>query len=93
MIRLGYKMKLYKKGGNSSRNLEEDVTWRQAVNSGVENKIHTDWVIWKTAKEMKKYSGELRKLRTTELGCVHNPIDVVERIQNGEYKYLHPRFE
>ena len=94
MIRLGYKMGLYQKIGSSKGNLTEHVTWRQTVLSGnIENRIYTDWLIWKSGDNMKPYVGPLEKLRTTELGCVHNPIDVVERMRNGEYKYVHPRFE
>ncbi len=94
MIRLGYKMGLYTKIGASTNNLTEDVIWRQSEDVGnPEIKVSKRWLTWKTGRNMKQFNGELEELRNTEIGCVHNPIDVVEKMTNGEYRYFHHKFE
>jgi hypothetical protein len=94
MIRLGYNMELYKKFGNSTRNLVENVTWRQSEDSGDPKvKISKRWVTWKTGKEMVKIKYNIEELSKTEIGSVHNPIDVVEKMKNGDYQYFHHKFK
>ena len=94
MIRSGYKMGLYSKKGSSIPDLTEEVIWRQADHDGnLNSEICKKWFTWRSNTAMKSYDGELKGLRSTEDASVHNPIDVVERIKNGKFLYVLPRFE
>lgn len=51
------------------------------------------WFIWKINEPM-TFVGELTgENKKAEIGVVKNPNEIIERMRNGQYKYLYPGFE
>jgi hypothetical protein len=93
-VKLGIKMGLWEKVGNSPVFGEIDVIFRDSKDYG-ENKVAISkrWYVWRINEEF-RYVGKLRgKNRKAEVGTVKPPNEIVERMRTGKYSYYYPGFE
>jgi hypothetical protein len=98
VIRWGIEMGLWEKIGKISEVGMVDILFRQSEDRRVKSgekmiEVSEKWWVWKINEKM-KYVGKLEKASgKTENGAVKNPIDVVERMRTGKYKYKEPGFD
>ncbi|GHT62560.1 hypothetical protein AGMMS50239_16230 [Bacteroidia bacterium] len=93
-IKLGVKMQLWEKVGNTSVLGNVDVIFRDSKDYG-ENKVAISerWYVWQINENF-RYVGKLKgENRQAEVGVVIAPKEVVERMKNGKYAYYYPGFE
>jgi hypothetical protein len=93
-VKLGIKLGLWEKVGNSPVLGEIDVIFRDSKDYG-ENKVAISerWYIWRINEEF-RYVGKLKgENRNAEIGIVKAPVDIFERIKTGRYSYSYPGFE
>ena len=105
MVRLGAKLNLWKKAGNSK--LPDDIQepyFRHSLDYGKpefaildgntkpEKLVSERWEVWRVGQDS-QYVGPLsREYREYDVGVVKAPIEIVTRMESGAYKYVYPGY-
>lgn len=99
IIKLGLKIKLWEKIGNSNNiGSLDNVFFRGSKDSGCKPgeqvKISTNWYVWKINDVDFTVVGKLEGENTkAEIGLVVNPYDVIERMKTGSFGFFYPDFK
>ncbi len=92
VIKWGIKMSLWEKAGKVPFSGKLDVLFRDSQDYGSGLGTSYNWLIWKVNEEQ-KYVGKLGgEHQRAEIGVVVAPVDIVERMRTGKYRYVHPGY-
>ncbi|MDR2384656.1 MAG: hypothetical protein LBD80_03185 [Tannerella sp.] len=94
-VKLGIKLGLWDKIGNSPVFGEIDVIFRRSKDYTENNKVKISerWEVWRINEEF-RYVGKLKgENRNAEIGLVEPPVGIIHRMKTGEYYGCYPGFE
>lgn len=98
VVKWGVKMNLWKKVGNVKEVGTANVYFRGSSDSGRKIgeepiKVSERWYVWKINDDRFTPVGKLPdKYQNAEIGMVISPIDIVHRLQTGEYNFWYPGY-